>query len=219
MRIKALLAVLVFAAFAVACDQNVPTQPAADIAAPAFSFNNNPDNGNPRIVRFGSRSTFLLIDEEANLFSIHSGRDFLFVPFLGLGSCRDVTFETFRDIQRILHDPDLADPFLDQVNQVSQGRGVFIAVFEGPFGTVTDCDVLLDRLLAEGFGNLTNTDNDLAAFLRESTNANAFGFTAQANNLELVGGGQAKYNGVSRCVWDGNTGEDLFHCKDKINFH
>ena len=93
------------------------------------------------------------------------------------------------------------------------------AVFEGPFGTVTDCDVLLDRLLAEGFGNLTNTDNDLAAFLRESTNANAFGFTAQANNLELVGGGQAKYNGVSRCVWDGNTGEDLFHCKDKINFH
>jgi hypothetical protein len=217
MRIKALLAVLVLAAFAVACDQNVPTQPAADTAAPAFSFNNNPDNGNPRIVRFTGLATFVIIDDDANLFSLHSGRDAPF-NFNAGERCGDVTALSFADVQQILKDPDLADPFLDQVHGLRLGRDIFVHVFQGPFDEVTDCDDMLSRLLAFGRGNFTNTDNDIAIFLRENNNANAFGFTAQANKLELVGGGRAKYNGVSKCVWDGNDFESI-KCVDKINFH
>lgn len=208
MRIKA-LSVGLAAVLAVGCTDQATSPTALNDAAvtPTFSFTNNPDNGNPRIVRFGSLLTFLIIDDDANLFSLQSGRDYL------LG-CRDVTALSFEDVQRILHDPD--DPDSDKIKETRLGRDAFISVFQGPWNTVVDCEDLLSRLLAEGIGNFTNTDNDLNVFLRENTNANAFGLTGQGK-LELLTGGPAHYNAVSKCVWDG-TDFSTLKCVDKINF-
>ena len=182
-------------------------------SGPNFTFINNPDNGNPRIVRFGSLAGFLLVDDKANLFSLQAGTNRQF-------GCVTPDFFSFMDVQRILHNPE--DPLLGQINEVRLGRDIYIAVFQGPFGTLPPrgdpsfCAELLSRKLAEGFGNFTNTDNDLFPFLRENNNANAFGFVAQGK-LERVGGGRAHYNGLSKCVWDGQDLASL-KCTDKINF-
>lgn len=202
-------------ALLVACaEQPIPTEgPAVD--SPLFSFSNNPDNGNPRILRFNNLATFLIVDDETNLFSLQAGRDAPF-NFNAGERCGEVTALSFEDVQRILHDPD--DPVSAMINETRQGRDIFIHVFQGPFSEVTDCDDMLSRLLAQGRGNFTNTDNDVLIFLRPHNNVNAFGFTAHSNDLELIGGGRAMYNGVSKCVWDGNDLGTLM-CVDKINFH
>ena len=201
-------------------EQQVPTAGdeagfSATPGSPANSFSNNPDNGNPRIFRFNNGASFLIVDDDANLFSLQSGRDFLFLSTLGPPPCREATFLSFEDIQRILHDPD--DPNSAMIKEIRQGKDIFIAVFQGPLETVSDCDDLISRLLGQGRGNFTNTDNDMFQFLREdrTNNHNAWGLTAQGT-VELLGGGSAHYNGLSKCVWDGL---DIFSikCVDKIN--
>jgi hypothetical protein len=202
-----LIAALCTTALLVACaDTPTPTE-----NTPQFSFANNPFNGNPRIARFSDRAGYLLIDPTTNLFSVQASGNLQF------GCNAPPDFFTFMDVQGILHNPD--DPLFGQINELRLARGVFIAVFQGWADWEAggfDCDDLFSRKLAEGVGNFTATDNDVFVFLRENNNANAFGFVAQGK-LERVGGGTAHYNGVSKCVWDGNdfaSGK----CKDKINF-
>lgn len=204
-------AVLVIGALGVACtDQPAePENPAVNRLLSTFA--NNPDNGNPRIARFGDVAGFLLIDPVTNLFSVQAGTNRQF----GCNVPPDLF--TFVDVQNVLHNPD--DPLADQINEVRLGRGVYIAVFDGFDGWEAsgfDCADLFARKLAEGVGNFTNTDNDVFIFLRDNTNSNAFGFVAQGR-LTRVGGGTTQYNGVSKCVWDGELFETL-RCKDKINY-
>jgi len=190
----------------VACGRE-PAAPATAPNGPAFDFINNPDNGNPRIVRFGDRVGFLLVDAEANLFSLQAATNRQF------GCVNPPTYLTFHDVQQILENPD--DPEAGQIHELRILKDAYIAVFQGPY-PFSDCADLASRKLAEGFGSFRNTDNDLVIFLRETNNFNAFGFVAQGT-LQRVGGGTAHYNGVSKCVWDGFDGAQLFRCKDKIN--
>ena len=190
----------------VACGRE-PAAPATAPNGPAFDFINNPDNGNPRIVRFGDRVGFLLVDAEANLFSLQAATNRQF------GCVNPPTYLTFHDVQQILENPD--DPEAGQIHELRILKDAYIAVFQGPY-PFSDCADLASRKLAEGFGSFRNTDNDLVIFLRETSNFNAFGFVAQGT-LQRVGGGTAHYNGVSKCVWDGFDGAQLFRCKDKIN--
>jgi len=190
----------------VACGRE-PAAPATAPNGPAFDFINNPDNGNPRIVRFGDRVGFLLVDAEANLFSLQAATNRQF------GCVNPPTYLTFHDVQQILENPD--DPEAGQIHELRILKDAYIAVFQGPY-PFSDCADLASRKLAEGFGSFRNTDNDLVIFLRETNNFNAFGFVAQGT-LQRVGGGRAHYNGVSKCVWDGFDGAQLFRCKDKIN--
>lgn len=184
------------------------TTPTAVRAGPALSFDfiNNPDNGNPRIVRFGDRFGFLLIDAEANLFSLQAGTNRQF------GCVDPPTYLTFHDVQQILLNPD--DPLAGAIHELRILEDAYLAVYQGPF-PFSDCADLASRKLAEGFGSFRNTDNDLAPFLRDHQNFNAFGFVAEGR-LQRVGGGTAHYNGVSKCVWDGTDFASV-RCKDKIN--
>ena len=210
-RIRIAGTVLLLGALGAACADQ-PAQPQQSPATgPSFSFSNNPDNGNPRIVRFGEAAGFLLVDPATNLFSLQASTNRQF----GCNVPPDLF--TFMDVQNILHNPD--DPLAGQINEVRLGRGVYLAVYQGYDGWEAsgfDCGDLFARKLAEGVGSFTNTDNDVFVFLRENTNTNAFGFVAQGR-LTLVGGGTAAYNGVSKCTWDGEDDATL-RCKDKINF-
>jgi hypothetical protein len=200
--------VLGLALLAGCADQTYPTAARAG-PGPSFDFANNPDNGNPRIVRFGDRLGFLLVDAEANLFSLQAGTNRQF------GCVNPPTYLTFHDVQQILLNPD--DPFAAAIHELRILSDAYIAVYQGPFPGVpiSDCADLLSRKLAEGFGSFRNTDNDLAPFLRDHHNFNAFGFVAQGT-LQRVGGGTARYYGVSRCVWDGTDFASI-RCKDQIN--
>ncbi len=184
-------------------------EPTTITSGPQFTFANNPDNGNPRLIRFGDRVGFLLIDPVANLFSLQAGTNRQF------GCVNPPTYLTFHDVQQHLLTPD--DPLASAIHELRILNDAYIAVYQGPW-PFADCADLLSRKLAEGIGSFRNTDNDLIVYLRENTNYNAFGFVAQGR-LERVGGGTAVYNGVSKCVWDGVDGADKFHCKDKINLH
>jgi hypothetical protein len=193
-----------------------PTGPVPLIGSgPTFTFTNNPDNGNPRIVRFEDLFAFLTVDPQTNLFAQHSPFDF---QFFCNGS---PTLFNLMDFQDVLQDPD--DPLAGQIKELILGRDIYIGVFEGWDEWVAsgfDCADLFSRKLAEGPGNVTSTDNDLLTFLRESTNGNAFGFAAQGR-LERVGGGTAHYSGTSRCIWqesDGHDAASFFRCTEKINF-
>lgn len=194
------------------CGREPPTAPER-LVVPSFTFINNPDNGNPRIVRYGAGFGFLLIDPKTGLFSLQAATN------RQLGCNVPPQFINFMDVQDILHNPD--DPLAGQINELIIGKDIYIAVYEGWDEWVaagSTCDDLFARKLAEGFnGNFRYTDNDLFIFLRDHNNHNAFGFVAQGK-LNRVGGGTANYNGVSRCVWDGYDGATL-KCVDRINFH
>jgi hypothetical protein len=183
-------------------------EPTRLTSGPQFDFANNPDNGNPRIIRFGDRIGLLIVDVEANLFSLQAGTNRQF------GCVNPPTYLTFHDVQQILANPD--DPESGAIHELRILKDAYIAVYQGPF-PFADCADLASRKIAEGFGSFRNTDNDLLVFLRENTNHNAFGFVAQGS-LRRVGGGTAQYNGVSRCVWDGEDVSSV-RCTEKINLH
>jgi len=192
---------LAFLVVLAACtDRSTPT------AGPSFDFMNNPDNGNPRILRFGSTAGFLIVDVEHNLFSLQAGTSRQF-------GCAPATVFDVMSVQWILENPD--DP-LARIMETRLGEDVYIAVYRGPF-PFADCADLMSRKIAEGTGNFVNTDNDLNPFLRDDNNHNAFGFTAQGR-LVTPTSDVLQYNGVSKCVWDGHDGATV-KCVDRINLH
>lgn len=185
-------------------------EPTTVTSGPQFTFANNPDNGNPRIIRFGDRMGFLLVDPAANLFSLQAGTNRQF------GCVNPPTYLTFHDVQQHLQTPD--DPLASAIHELRILTDAYLAVYQGPY-PFTDCADLASRKIAEGIGNFRNTDNDLVTYLRDHNNYNAFGFVAQGRLQRVDGAGAVQYNGVSRCVWDGVDGTENFLCKDKINLN
>lgn len=196
-----LLALL--AVFTACTDRSAPTD--VRTPAPSFDFVNNPDNGNPRILRFGSTAGFLIVDVERNLFSLQAGTSRQF-------GCAPADVFEVMSVQRILENPD--DPLAGRIIETRLGGDVFIAVFTGPF-PFANCADLMSRKIGEGTGHFVNTDNDLAPFLRDDNNHNAFGFVAQGR-IETTAGEKVHYNGVAKCVWDGHDPATL-KCNDRIN--
>ena len=175
--------------------------------APAFTFIKNPDNGNPHIYRFESDVFYLIFQFPSgpppagtpDLVAVHST-----TPDCGGG------LEP-ADIQQVIENPD--DPASGKIRELTLADpiNIFIVDLSQPgscFGF---------ELVASGEGKLVNTDNDVLVFLRDSNNANAFGFTAHG---QLYGpdGRMAHYNGASKVTWDGNDGSKFFHTNEHFNF-
>ena len=177
---------------------------------PELDFTSNPDNGNPRILRYGNDLLgLLLVDPETHLFSTVGSSE------TWAAACPSNVL-TVTDIQDIIHHPD--DPIAGQINELYLGRGVYIAVYQGFSDWEAggfDCTDLSARRIAEGTGRFTYTDNDLYVWGREHRLTNAFGFVAQGQ-LTRVAGGTVRYYGVSRCLWDGYDIATL-RCNDKID--
>ena len=192
-----------------ACGQEPPAP--AIVQGPSFNFTNNPDNGNPRIARYGDVFGLLIIDDAHGLFALQAATDRQF------GCNETPELYTLMDVQDILESPD--DPAAGQIVDLVQARGVYVAVYRDWSGWEAaqfDCADLFTRKLAEGTGKVVYSDNDLLVYLRPNTNANAYGFEAQGD-VEMVGGGTAKYRGVLRCVWDGEDGARINKCKARID--
>ena len=102
----------------------------------------------------------------------------------------------------------------NRINQLVQGDDLTTSVW--PF-TAFDCGLFTTVApLATGVTDLVTTDNDLLTFLNpDSRNANAFGFMARGR-LTLADGRTSQYNGITRCVWDGNDPTSL-NCTDQIH--
>ena len=183
-----------------------PGPTAARVPGPSFDFSNNPDNGNPRILRFGDTEGLLIVDAQNNLFSLQASTDRQF-------GCHPADVFDVMSVQWLLANPD--DPLTARIKETRLGRGVYIAVFQGPF-PFSGCADLMSRKIAEGTGNFVNTDNDVFVFLHDHNNHDAFGFTAQGTLDRVDGSGKAHYNGMSKCVWDGFDLATV-KCEDKIN--
>ena len=189
----------------VSCTER-PGPTATRVPGLSFDFSNNPDNGNPRILRFGDLEGLLIVDAQHNLFSLQASTDRQF-------GCHPADLFDVMSVQWLLANPD--DPLTARIKETRLGRGVYIAVFKGPF-PFSDCADLMSRKIAEGTGNFVNTDNDVFVFLHDHNNHDAFGFTAQGTLDRVDGSGQAHYNGMSKCVWDG-VDPATVKCEDKIN--
>jgi len=87
-----------------------------------------------------------------------------------------------------------------------------------PF-TDFDCGLFTtEEPVATGTSDLVLTDNDVLVFLTpDNVNWNAFGFTAHGL-LTAQDGSDVRFNGVQRCIWDGNN-DATFRCVERINVH
>jgi hypothetical protein len=200
---------LLLGVFVAACaDQPAPT----DIPDAAYSYVNNPDIGNPRIVRIEGTWGYLLVDPANDMFAIIHSRNNL------RGCNTQAIIYSFMEEQALFHNPD--DPMGDKVSLIIHGRDVYMAVFEGYaawYAGGRTCADLYASMVADGSGNLTETDNDYYSYLRPSNNANAYGYVANGK-LDLLSGGKANFHGMSRCVWDGND-PATSRCTNKIMLH
>ena len=203
-RIRLIIGVGALSVVPIACTES-PAQPHTAVrVGPLASVSWNPDNGNPRIIRGLDNTGFLVIDPATDMFSIQSWGN-------GQFGCNGTpTLYSYEDYQVVQHASG-------QLNVLELGQGIYIAVFQGWDGWAAsgmDCADLPARKLAEGSGNLRFTDNDYFAPFRDSHNSDAYGFVANGR-LSRIGGGTANYTGVSRCVWDGDTGARA-RCTDRI---
>ena len=199
--IVASLVALVLAVLTVACDQGVPTQPAAGVTAPApmLNFTNNPDTGNDRIFRIETGGVgFGIFDPNSSLLAILSTTAF----------CDASEFHTV-SIQEIYENPD--DPTAGQIRQLMKGKDLNMWVVDD--ATYPNGDCFGRDLVASGTGSVVQTDNDLFAILRDNKNKNSFGATGHGK-LTTVDGERLHYNATIRIVWDGDDFSTM-----KINEH
>jgi len=191
------VAAAVSAAFLGSCGEPV----GHNLAPPLFNFTNGPASPGPNIIRSATMFAVFHADNRRGVSAVY-GTD---VVQLCLGN---VAFDVV-SLQEITV-PQEAGRFIDLI----QGAAVTASVW--PF-TAFDCTLFLNTApLATGLVDLVNTDNDLLVFLRDNTNANAFGFTAQGT-LTRPSGARAHVNSVSKVVWDGLDGSRIFKATDVIN--
>jgi len=191
---------LLAAALTMGCaDRNAPVEPVKPPPV-SFNFNNNPDGGSPHVFRFQDFVFFVIFD--GSLAAVHSSSD-------AEGGCGPGSFFGLGDFQEIVEDPSAG--ILSRVHQLAQAKQIYIAVVD--LNQAGNCFGLAK--VADGIGKWQNTDNDLAPFLRDDNNHNAFGAVAQGT-LQRPSGASAQYNGVGKCVWDGHDFATL-KCVDKIN--
>ena len=169
----------------VACDRQ-PSAPAGE-ETPAFDFTNNLDNGNLRVTRFLQDEFIACWSDATNgLRACHAT-----IP-LGDGTEDDCGPQGQLDpvhVQEIgLFDPDV-EFFVNWLHQNLKGR-VWVTVRDlTQPGTCFD-----NRLVAEGWGKVHYTDNDLFGVGGPDRNANAWGFRGQGR-LTTPAGRSVSYNG------------------------
>ncbi len=192
---------LMLAAFTVACDQSVPTQPAAEAVAPApmLSFTNNLDNGNDRIFRTETGQVgFGILDPNSSMLAILSTED-----YCGIGEVHTVS------IQEIFENPD--DPTAGQIRLLMKAKDINMWIVDN--ATYPNGDCFGRELMASGVGSVVQTDNDEFILLRDTNKKNSFGASGHGK-LTTVDGERLHYNASIRTVWDGDDFSTM-----KINEH
>jgi len=198
--IIASLVALVLAVLTVACDQGVPTQPAAEATAltPMLNFTNNLDNGNDRIFRTETSAGFGIFDPNSSMLAILST-----VDFCDIGQVHTVS------IQEIFENPD--EPLAGQIRLLMKAKDINMWILDN--STYPNGDCLGRDLIASGVGSVVQTDNDEFILLRDTNNKNSFGATGHGK-LMTVDGERFHYNATIRIVWDGDDFSTM-----KINEH
>ena len=171
-----------------ACDRQ-PVAP-ADQDVPALNWMNNPDNGNLRIQRFQEHFAASWTDPKNGLRATHTTFP---IPFMGApetdcGPQEELTPLDVQDVGLI----DAIDLFASQIRRNMEGPLWVIIRDVNQAGTCYG-----NRLIAEGWGEMHYTDNDLFGVGPEGNNANAWGFGG-SGTLTRVGGGTLRYSGHAR---------------------
>lgn len=188
-----------------ACDRQ-PVAPSID-DGPALNWMNNPDNGNPKILRYEWSFTISWTDPTNGLRASHTTN-----PGLWAGQgCGPTSPVALVETQDVVQGPiELESRWIE----VGQATDIWIVVRD--VTQAGDCFGAL--LVAEGTGRLTYNDNDYFSYLANRANVNTWGFRAQGN-LTAVDGTILDYNGLMRQQYqpDGVGGEakGIF----KVNLH
>ena len=188
MRWRIPLVVALAAFVAVSCDQQ-PVEPAAEqVAEATFDFSNNPDNGNPNIIR--GEWGFLLCWSDAQFTDgVGNGlRACAGVIPLSDGTEPDCGLQEEAD-PIWYQDVGFFEDFDSWQREVAKGD-VFITVRD----ETTPGDCAGDALVAEGWGKIVINDNNWTGTL-EGPNKNVWKFKSHSNELMTPGGDYLNFNG------------------------
>lgn len=165
-----------------------------------------PANSGPLVVRFEGEFLYWYADARSGL-SVGIGAD-------PAQTCAGNWDEISLVDTQWVDVPDDAN----RIIEITHGDDVITNVW--PF-TEFDCGLFTTvEPVATGASALVLTDNDVFVYENpDNVNHNAFGFTAHGY-LTTADGRSVRFNGVSRCVWDGVDGGDGgpgAHCVERIN--
>lgn len=169
----------------------------------ASDWMNNPDNGNLRIVRFEEEFAVSWSDASNGLRATHS--TFPLGPDCGPQEELDPLN------QQIVGTIDPDDFFASWLRWHAKGS-VWVTVRD----LTQPGDCFGNRLVAEGWGELINTDNDLFGLAPGDKNANAWGAMA-TGTLTAVDGSLFRYEGHFRAKSSLRTGGKLLSAV--VNVH
>jgi hypothetical protein len=196
-RIPLLLTLVAFVA--VSCDQQ-PVEPQPDqVAEATFDWMNNPDNGNPKILRYEDEYWWQPWDVDREWLGIMQTEPAPWFCDLGEDS-GPIAF------QRIVHDPEVEEG-LEKL--LAKGE-VWVAVWDASScnwdAGYPDCAVSCDFFtstepIATGYAKVSQRDNDLNAWTCERNSTNVWGTKSQGQ-LDLTdGSGTVAFNYNYRAVW------------------
>ncbi len=187
-----LIATACVAGLVMACTDGPTETPT--VQSPAFDFTNNPDNGNPRIIRGETHWMSCWTGDKSELRACHSTR-----PHAG-GNEPDCGLQEEGDplsFQDLIFDPD--DPFSDWIHRIRTGE-VFITVRD--MNQPGDC--LGRALVAEGWGKFHYVDNDENGVGEGEKHANAY--VLRGHGVLATPDGNVMYNGHYKGVMSNTQG-------------
>jgi len=188
---RRLLAVLALGAVVVACSEQA-TSPQPRTPAIAADFMNNPDNGNPRILRGVYDFAASWTDPSNGLRATH----WTYQAVEGCGDTPDGGLVGWQEVATFDANDFLASRF------IANAKGmVWIRIRD----LTTPGDCFGARLVATGWGTLHYTDNDEIAWYPNSrNNIDAWTFRAEGT-LTTPDGRTVRYSGHYHATWDPST--------------
>ena len=190
---KCIPATLLLLAGLAACDGQPPT---SVVDRPELNWMNNPDNGNVRIARFQEHFAASWTDPRNGLRATHTT--------FPLGNCGPQVELDPLDVQDVGLFIDGDEFFLSWLHRNSKGRLWVIVRDPSQAGTCFG-----NKLIAEGWGEMHYTDNDLFGTGPDDKNANAWGFGGRGT-LVTPQGKQVRYSGHARFTFTGKLDADGF---------
>jgi hypothetical protein len=205
MRWRIPLALALVSFLAVSCDQQ-PVEPTGDVAVattPTFDWMNNPDNGNIKVYRESTDYVLYFFDDELPLAAIHSTLPLSVFggpePDCGLQVAGDPI--SYQDVSSFKE-----EEFCDNdLHAVLQGD-VWITILD--VSTPGDC--LDNALVAEGWGKLIGTDNDICGTNPDQPGTNSWSFKGQGM-LTAPDGSKVAYSGMGQHLYSHKKGLRATH--------
>ncbi|MDH3369221.1 MAG: hypothetical protein OEO20_14455 [Gemmatimonadota bacterium] len=183
----------------VACTDTQPLAPIED--GPSFDWMNNPDNGNVNIFRISHHWRICWTDPSNMLRVCHTTIPSAANPQTACDIQGEGDPVSHQDVGLWI------DEMTSFLHAVHQGE-TFVVIRD----MTTDGDCFGKALVAEGWGRLTNTDNDILG--STDPNTNTWSFRGQGR-LEATDGRQVHYNGVRHMQFGPNI--EFRVLKSKVN--